>query len=199
MNHIKFEGTVDVLIIEKELSTLPDTAWEENLIWTSGPVNKSNIGEYSQQMGKSVIREQRRIFLMWHENKDGKPFYTYPNYRSFPTELTQWGKLMPGTIQVLNNYFALSGRKIVRLYFSILDAGKQIYPHPDQAFELHYKQENRYGLCVNTNDGCTVSCVNDKVHVPPGTIYWIDNYKTHSAANFGKTTRAHMYMDVIDI
>ena len=60
-------------------------------------------------------------------------------------------------------------------------------------------QENGYGLCINTNDDCIVTCADDETHVPVGVIYWIDNYKMHTAANFGTESRAHMYMDVIDL
>ena len=202
MNHtfqnIKFTNRLDVKNMVKEFDQLPDIAWQENLPWTNPEnLSSSNIGDYSKQTGGSVVREQRRVFLKWHKSPDHRPFYDHKDYRNFETELTAWGKQCPLTMDALTQYFDKFGKQIVRLYLSILDPGKQIYPHPDQRPGLTNGKELRYGMAVTTNDQCRLTCAGEVVHVPAGTMYWMDNYKEHSATNFGPTTRIHLYMDVM--
>jgi len=196
--NIKFADQLDVSNMIKEFDQLPDAAWQENLPWTNPKnLSASNIGDYSKQAGGSVVREQRRVFLKWHKSPDHKPFYEHSDYRNFETELTQWGDQCPLTLHALTEYFDRFNQRIVRLYLSILDPGKQIYPHPDQRPGLTNGKELRYGLAVTTNEQCLLTCAGEPFHVPAGTMYWMDNYKEHSATNFGPSTRIHVYMDVI--
>ena len=197
MKSIKFVHTFDVTDIAREAESLPLEAWLETKPW-SDPENLANstIGEYSKQSGKSLIREQDRVLLMWHKSIDDQPWWTHAGYRKFATAPTQWSDQCPRTMQILSEHFAKEGKQLVRLYFSKLQPGHQVYPHEDQEFGDDFEKITRYGLCVTTNDQCELRCADDACHVPQGTMYWIDNVLVHSATNFGAQDRIHMYMDV---
>jgi len=200
MKSMKSQHTFDVTDIISEAESLPIEAWEESKVW-SDPKNlaDSNIGDYSKKAGMSVIREQDRILLMWHKSPDQEPWWKHADYRQFDTAYTQWAEYCPRTIEILSAYFAEQGKRLVRLYFSKLQPGHQIYPHNDQPFwNDKFDKIIRYGLCITTNDQCTLHCADDHWHVPAGTLYWMDSYThVHSAVNFGTSDRIHMYMDVI--
>jgi len=190
----------DVASIAQEAQSLPPEAWQETKVW-SDPNNlaASNIGDYSKKVGMSVVREQDRALVIWHKSPDQRPWWEHPGYRQFDTVPTQWAERCPGTMQILSEHFAEQDKQLVRLYFSKLQPGHQIYPHDDQPFwHDRFDKIIRYGLCVTTNDQCVLTCADDEWHVPAGTLYWMDSYNhVHSAVNFGTTDRIHMYMDVI--
>lgn len=197
---LTLENKIDVNVIIEELNFCPEQAWNETKVWSTRNVNETNIGAYSKKVGHSVIREQDRILLIWHKDKDGQPWYTYPDYRNFLTEPTKWSTIFPNTMAVLTDYFKQHNKKLIRLYFSKLQPGKQIYSHADEPFlpeNQNFSSVQRYGLCITTNEKCRFTLDKIQIHIPQGIIYHMDNMKIHAATNFGEQDRVHMYMDAI--
>lgn len=198
---IKIIDTIDVSEIQHEIDACDPQAWFDNLLWSApADLDASNIGSYSKKVRHSVIREQDRILLIWHRDHQGQPWYQHSDYRTFPTVETTRSALFPNTMTMLRDYFSRRGQIIVRLYFSRLRPGRQIYPHSDERFQpqgVDFSQVRRFGLCVTTNPVCRVICGDDDHHLDPGCLYYLDNMMLHSATNPGSTDRVHMYMDII--
>lgn len=197
---LTLENKIEVDDIIKELNHCPEQAWLESKAWSTREVTETNIGAYSKKLGKSIVREQDRLLLIWHKDLEGKVWYNHENYRTFSTEHKSWVNTFPKTMELLTNYFKLQNKKLIRLYFSRLQPGKQIYPHPDEPFvpeNNDFSTVQRYGLCVTTNDRCRFTLDKIEIHIPQGVIYHMDNMKFHAATNFGDKDRVHMYMDVI--
>lgn len=200
---IEIVDKIDVSCIKQEIQSCDPSAWFDNLAW-SAPIEvaDSNIGSYSKKINSSVIREQDRILLIWHKDQNGKAWYLHSDYRSFETAPTSRSQMFPETMKFLLDYFAQKQQRMVRLYFSRLRPGKQIYPHTDEKFQPHdadFSTVKRYGLAVTTNPQCRVSCDNFDLHLESGTLYFLDNMKIHAATNFGSVDRVHMYMDIVPI
>ena len=199
---LTLENKLNVDPVIEELEKCPSHLWDEVKGWQTGDVDKTNIGAYSKKVGKSVIREQERIMLIWFVDKDGKPWYSHENYRTFPTELKKNAEYFPNTVELLTQYFLQQNKKIIRLYFSGLKPGNQIYPHRDEPFvpeNNNFESVQRYGIVITTNQDCRFRLQDIELHIPQGVIYRLDNMLVHAATNFGTSDRYHMYMDVIPI
>lgn len=182
---IRILETIDVSVIVDELDQIPAAAWDETKAWKPAT-------------GSSSVREQDRLHVIWQADEDGSntSWWLSPYWPENAPILTQIGAQFPNTISMLNQVWAEKNETIQRLFFSRLQPGKQIYPHEDSVWgnpELNV----RYGLTITTNDQCEITVAGDSANPSPGTIFWFDNYQTHSATNNGDTDRIHLYIDVL--
>jgi hypothetical protein len=95
----------------------------------------------------------------------------------------------PETIKILKTYFPVG---LSRIAIVKLKAGKEVYPHIDLG--KYYKVRHRYHLVVTGSYLYHVGNESKQVH--PGTLFWFDNKKMHSAFNNTTEDRISVIFDV---
>ena len=74
--------------------------------------------------------------------------------------------------------------------------------HPERAVARHIDQggyaaaTQRYHLAINTNPGAQLIVDDTAVTPKPGEIYFFDKSQPHLAANWGRTPRDHLIVDI---
>lgn len=199
---ITYIDTVDVKITQQELSMLTQSDWDYVKPWNN-PVDltSSTLAPGSFSNGKAPGREVDRINLIWHTDPGPEPWFTDPEWRSRPLEVTRHGHLLPDTVKFWQQYWSQQGRNLGRAFFSRLPPGCQIYPHTDAAWgpdPSKWSGITRYGVVIETNPDSVLDANGQCEHMPEGTVYYFDKSQPHSAINQGTTNRTHLYMDVFD-
>lgn len=186
---IKILDNINVTPILDELSCIQESAWNDAKSWTN-PLGKEPVHS---------IKEQDRLHLVWQTDPDGKNLHWWrdPNWRNDPPTLTCYGRKFPNTISLLENYCSAKNKKIYRIFFSRLTPKAQVYPHVDGQWGENFDNNSRYGLVLTTNQQCKIMCNNKEANPDPGSFFWLENTKIHSAVNNGVTNRIYLYMDTI--
>lgn len=90
--------------------------------------------------------------------------------------------------KILNKYF----KKYRRCAFLSLPVGEEVGFHIDEG--TYYLSKDRYHLSIQGRYKYTVE--HESVIVEPGTLFWFNNKKPHSAVNIGDDSRITFVFDV---
>ena len=204
---------LDVADIANEISMCPEEAWEEVREWIT-PTAKRAYSLYKQgiisndelleKIKKVKLKqeypdesiEQDRLHLLWQMTEDGSglEWWDQPDWRDkTPQYNKKYIKYFPITVKLLTDYF---GDRLLRMFFSRLQPGKQLYPHSDGIWGENFNSINRYGLVITTNDNCNITVDGIAYQLETGTLFEFDNSLVHSAVNMGTENRVVLYADV---
>lgn len=218
----KYFKIIDKIAIEdiiKEIDLCPESAWRELDQWVNPQADKIYALYKSKKLYNEVelcaelrrvkdakiypdpSREQERLHVIWQFTSDqnNSVWWIDPSWRMHKPMLNpKFGKYFPATVNQLDRYWKSKNKTLSRLFFSRLQPGKQVYPHSDGIWGGNYANNQRYGLVLTTNEGCTLTVGSVTVNPDPGTLYWFDSREIHSAVNptTAPEPRIFLYMDV---
>lgn len=86
------------------------------------------------------------------------------------------------------------GYELGRIVIARLPAGATVDAHEDLGEYADW--HDRYHWVITTNPECTLTCQEETLHLPQGTIWRINNHDLHAAANAGTEPRIHVIIDV---
>jgi len=86
-----------------------------------------------------------------------------------------------------------TGHEVGRVIVARLPAGAQVPAHEDTGEYADW--HDRYHWVIATNPDCALTCQDETLHLPAGTIWRINNHLTHSAVNAGDSDRIHVIID----
>lgn len=138
----------------------------------------------------AVHTETRSIVFRWLDNAwipGTPPLVTELNYA--PKPLQQQAEAVASK---LSSYF---GGTVVKLMLAELKPGGVIAPHEDVAPALYMSHRCHLPITSNSNVDFLIEEV--AYHLEPGTLYEIDNTRTHAVMNRGAATRVHLICDVM--
>lgn len=173
----------DIRIILAELPVQPlldaiDAAW-----WDDITIRQSYPGSHH--------RDTHCIFL-----RGPKSFLHF--FDTTATDYPRLAVLMPVLMPVLApllNTLQCPPDAVGRVLLVKLRAHGHVQTHTDtgpyaDAFTRHH-------VVLSSNEFCSYRCGESEECPPPGTAFWFDHHKPHSATNNGPTDRIHLIVDTL--
>ncbi|MDH4107974.1 MAG: aspartyl/asparaginyl beta-hydroxylase domain-containing protein [Gammaproteobacteria bacterium] len=182
--NFRYIGEVDVSALKTLVLGLPEDQWQR---------------ESYRQQRYEVHRSTETINLVFD------PDFRHTHPTRFPA-LETFEPLIRPALGLVADYYETSprGRELLqgkRLGYFIranvvrLKAGGDIPPHKDGNFSLAHS--HRVHLPIITNDEVRFSVGSETRNLPEGTLYEINNRRTHSVHNAGPEDRVHLILDYV--
>ncbi len=137
-----------------------------------------------------VHRQTRSIVFEWLENswRPGMPVEVL-QYQYAPATLTQ--EVYSCASRILQHF----GGRVVKLMLASLTPGEKIHPHRDLAPALTDAHRCHVPL-ISSKD--VSFYIDEKPHyLAPGSVYELDNTRTHAVTNMAPFHRVHLICDVM--
>lgn len=177
-------GSVDIAALRDRVLALPEEQWE---------------GETFRQQRYEVHRDTRTISLVFDADFRHTHPTRLPALQMFEPYLRPILELAAGHFdgspagQSLLEEYGMG--YFVRANLVRMQAGGEITEHTDNNFSLVHS--HRIHIAIMTNDDVWFSVGKERINIPEGEIYEINNRRVHSVRNEGSTDRIHLIMDYV--
>lgn len=105
-----------------------------------------------------------------------------------------WQLLASLRLNALDLMRRVEGIALGRMIVTRLAPGKRIYPHVDQGAPAEFYR--RYQIVLQSRPGCNFRIGDETVHMPGGTVWWINNRVEHEVTNNSADDRIACIVDI---
>lgn len=171
-------GPVDVTGIKEAILQLPESAWDK-------------AEDYEANYNKGgAIRQAAHVIFKFCDRRQ-TPF----RYVDLPAWQEWEARLMPLMLQAVAPYGYKRGL-FPRVMFADLPAGGFIPPHVDG--DPSMAVPHKIHIPITTNERTYFFQEDERVHMPVGFAFEVNNAARHSVVNGGDTDRIHLVFEYLD-